>query len=79
MLEPHRFVRDSLLDQKTLSCLNNLFLLDGSQGIKWMTEFMIRARLNLDKNDHPSLFSNDIYFPQLGTEVFFKNPVTFLF
>ena len=44
-----------------------------------MTKFMVRTCLNFDKNDNPDLFCNDNYFPQLGTEVFFKNPVIILF
>ncbi len=44
-----------------------------------MTELVIRARLDFDKNDHPAMLGNDIYFADVGAEVFFKNPVAFLF
>nr|ABK80649.1 hypothetical protein [uncultured marine Nitrospinaceae bacterium] len=44
-----------------------------------MTKFMIQTCLNFVKNDHPTLFSNEIYFPQLGTKVFLKNLVTIFF
>ncbi len=40
---------------------------------------MTRSRLDFNKNDHPALLGYDIYFTHFSAEVFFKNPVTFLF
>ena len=44
-----------------------------------MAKFVIRTLLGFNKNDHPALLGNDIYFTHFRVEVFFKNPVTFLF
>ncbi len=40
---------------------------------------MTRTRLDFNKNDHPALLGNDIDLSHFRTEIFFKNPVTFLF
>lgn len=69
---------DGMLHEEDLRGLHDLFLLCPSYGHGRMTEGMIRARFDLDENQHIFVLGDEINFPDRDAKIFLQNAVALL-